>query len=32
MPLETIDDAPWGLAVALEEDNFAASMIEMIID
>ena len=32
MPLETIDDAPWGLAVALGEDNFAALMSEMIID
>ena len=32
MPLETIDDAPWGLAVALGEDNFAAFMSEMITD
>jgi len=32
MPLETIDDAPWGLAVQLGEDNFAALMSEMIID
>ena len=32
MPLETIDDAPWGLAVALGEDNFASLMSETIID
>jgi polar amino acid transport system substrate-binding protein len=32
MPLPTIDDAPWGLAVQLGEDNFAALMSEMIID
>ncbi|TCS67267.1 transporter substrate-binding domain-containing protein [Primorskyibacter sedentarius] len=32
MPLQTIDDAPWGLAVALGEDNFAELMSEMIID
>ena len=32
MPLQTIDDAPWGLAVALSEDNFAELMSEMIID
>lgn len=29
MPLPTIDDAPWGLAVALGEDNFAQFMSEM---
>jgi len=32
MPLPTIDDAPWGLAVPLGEDNFAALMSEMIVD
>ena len=32
MPLQTIDDAPWGLAVQLGEDAFAAMMSEMIID
>lgn len=32
MPLPTIDDAPWGLAVQLGEDNFAALMSEMIIE
>jgi polar amino acid transport system substrate-binding protein len=32
MPLATIDDAPWGLAVALGEDNFAALMSEMTIN
>jgi polar amino acid transport system substrate-binding protein len=32
MPLTTIDDAPWGLAVALGEDNFAAMMSEIVID
>lgn len=31
MPLPTIDDAPWGLAVALGEDNFAGLMSEMIV-
>ena len=31
MPLATIDDAPWGLAVPLGEDNFAALMSDMII-
>ena len=31
MPLPTIDDAPWGLAVPLGEDNFAALMSEMIV-
>jgi polar amino acid transport system substrate-binding protein len=31
MPLPTIDDAPWGLAVQLGEANFAALMSEMII-
>ncbi|MGF1528018.1 MAG: transporter substrate-binding domain-containing protein [Candidatus Competibacterales bacterium] len=30
MALPTIDDAPWGLAVALGEDEFAAFMGEMI--
>ena len=32
MPLKTIDDAPWGLAVALGEQNFGDMMGEMIID
>lgn len=32
MPLPTIDDAPWGLAVPLGEDNFAAFMSDMIKD
>ena len=32
MPLPTIDDAPWGLAVQLGEDNFAALMSEMIVE
>jgi len=31
MPLPTIDDAPWGLAVALGEENFHKLMEEMII-
>jgi len=31
MPLPTIDDAPWGLAVALGEDGFHDMMNEMII-
>ena len=31
MPLPTIDDAPWGLAVKLGEDKFHALMEEMII-
>ncbi len=30
MPLKTIDDAPWGLAVQLGEDNFKAMMSDMI--
>ena len=30
MPLETIDDAPWGLAVKLGEERFANLMSEMI--
>ncbi|SEA72314.1 transporter substrate-binding domain-containing protein [Rubrimonas cliftonensis] len=30
MPLDTIDDAPWGLAVALGEDAFADYMSEAI--
>lgn len=32
MPLPTIDDSPWGLAVPLGEDNFAALMSEMATD
>ena len=32
MPLPTIDDAPWGLAVQLGEDAFATLMSEMIVD
>ncbi|MDH3280614.1 MAG: transporter substrate-binding domain-containing protein [Gammaproteobacteria bacterium] len=32
MPLPTIDDAPWGLAVRLGEDRFAAMMSDMIKD
>lgn len=32
MPLETIDDAPWGLAVALGETAFHDMMSEMIIE
>ena len=32
MPLETIDDAPWGLAVQHGEDNFYAFMAEVIAD
>ena len=31
MPLPTIDDAPWGLAVALGEDGFKSLMSEMTI-
>jgi len=31
MPLPTIDDAPWGLAVRLGEDKFAKLMSDMII-
>ncbi|MBO6814021.1 MAG: transporter substrate-binding domain-containing protein [Rhizobiaceae bacterium] len=30
MPLKTIDDAPWGLAVKLGEDDFKAFMSDMI--
>jgi len=30
MPLPTIDDAPWGLAVKLGEDNFNTLMSDMI--
>ena len=30
MPLATIDDAPWGLAVQLGEEGFATLMTEMI--
>jgi polar amino acid transport system substrate-binding protein len=32
MALPTIDDAPWGLAVPLGEDQFAAFMSDMIVD
>lgn len=32
MPLDTIDDAPWGLAVQLGEDGFRDFMSEMTID
>ncbi|WP_350333184.1 transporter substrate-binding domain-containing protein [Coralliovum pocilloporae] len=32
MPLNTIDDAPWGLAVRLGEDNFKTFMAGMIED
>ncbi|SMF82414.1 amino acid ABC transporter substrate-binding protein, PAAT family [Tistlia consotensis] len=32
MPLKTIDDAPWGLAVAKGADKFAAFMSDMIKD
>ncbi|MCA8909416.1 MAG: transporter substrate-binding domain-containing protein [Rhodospirillaceae bacterium] len=32
MPLQTIDDAPWGLAVALGEDRFAELMSGMIVN
>ena len=32
MPLTTIDDAPWGLAVSLGEDRFAEFMSDMIVD
>ena len=32
MPLPTIDDAPWGLAVRLGEDGFHALMSDMIKD
>jgi len=31
MPLPTIDDAPWGLAVALGEDGFAQLMSDMTV-
>jgi len=31
MPLPTIDDAPWGLAVRLGEDKFHAMMNDMIV-
>ena len=31
MSLPTIDDAPWGLAVRLGEDNFAKLMSDMIV-
>jgi polar amino acid transport system substrate-binding protein len=32
MPLPTIDDAPWGLAVKLGEDRFHAMMNDMIVE
>ncbi len=32
MPLPTIDDAPWGLAVPLGEERFKELMSEMIVD
>lgn len=32
MPLQTIDDQPWGLAVPLGDDAFAAFMSEMIVE
>lgn len=32
MPVETIDDAPWGLAVAKGEDALAAAVSEIITD
>lgn len=32
MPLTTIDDAPWGLAVPLGEDGFAAFMSDIITE
>ncbi len=32
MPLQTIDDAPWGLAVQLGEDGFKELMSEMITE
>ena len=32
MPLPTIDDAPWGLAVQLGEDKFHGMMSEMIVE
>ncbi|KNX41352.1 ABC transporter glutamine-binding protein GlnH precursor [Roseovarius tolerans] len=32
MPLKTIDDAPWGLAVQLGEDEFASLMSDMITE
>jgi polar amino acid transport system substrate-binding protein len=32
MPLPTIDDAPWGLAVKLGEDKFNAMMNDMIVE
>ena len=31
MPLKTIDDAPWGLAVQLGEENFKSFMSDMIV-
>lgn len=32
MPLETIDDAPWGLAVAKGADDFAAFMSDLVAE
>ena len=32
MPLPTIDDAPWGLAVRAGEDNFNSLMSDMIVE
>ena len=32
MPLPTIDEAPWGLAVSHGEERFAAFMSDMIVD
>lgn len=32
MPLETIDESPWGLAVATGEDNFRETLSEIVID
>ncbi len=32
MPLKTIDDAPWGLAVKLGEENFKKFMSEQIVE
>ncbi|WP_022729161.1 transporter substrate-binding domain-containing protein [Fodinicurvata sediminis] len=32
MPLETIDESPWGMAVATGEDNFREKLTEIVID
>ncbi|MGM0561378.1 MAG: transporter substrate-binding domain-containing protein [Pseudomonadota bacterium] len=32
MPLETIDESPWGIAVAKGEDNFREMLEEVVID